>query len=313
MFHVANGHSTTRLIARAGLAGDTAVWADPLHDGPVPAVPHEALRAIRAGYIAELARMPVDAVLADLLSWDAALIRAIAADELVLWFEHDLFDQLNLVHLLDRLAALPHCAATVTLISTDRIAGRERFKGFGELTPPEIAALLDTRQPIGPAHYAAAHRAWEAFRAPDPRQLHTVADDSLEPLPFLGPCLRRLLEEFPWTRDGLSRTERRLLQLTADAPVSFATLLPRMHDDERWFYIADASLWLVARRLAACTPALLTIDGETLAITADGRRVLTGSADRIALTGLDTWIGGVHLTATSLWRWNAQMFKLMPQ
>jgi hypothetical protein len=34
--HVANGTCTTRLITAAGLPGATSIWADPLHDGPVP-------------------------------------------------------------------------------------------------------------------------------------------------------------------------------------------------------------------------------------------------------------------------------------
>ena len=36
LLHVANGHSTTRLIERSGLPGRTAIWADPLNEGPVP-------------------------------------------------------------------------------------------------------------------------------------------------------------------------------------------------------------------------------------------------------------------------------------
>ena len=34
--HVANGTSTTRLIEAAGIPGTCSIWADPLHEGPVP-------------------------------------------------------------------------------------------------------------------------------------------------------------------------------------------------------------------------------------------------------------------------------------
>ena len=34
--HVANGTCTTRLIHAAGIPGTLSIWADPLHDGPVP-------------------------------------------------------------------------------------------------------------------------------------------------------------------------------------------------------------------------------------------------------------------------------------
>ena len=47
----------------------------------------------------------VEEVLRDFEPRDAAIDEAAGADEVVLWFEHDLFDQLNLIWLLDALAA----------------------------------------------------------------------------------------------------------------------------------------------------------------------------------------------------------------
>jgi hypothetical protein len=34
--HVANGTCTTGLIRASGIPGTLSIWADPLHDGPVP-------------------------------------------------------------------------------------------------------------------------------------------------------------------------------------------------------------------------------------------------------------------------------------
>jgi hypothetical protein len=39
--------------------------------------------------------------------------------------------------------------------------------------------------------------------------------------------------------------------------------------------------------------------------TAAGRRVLGGDADHVAHSGIDRWIGGVHLAGPdSPWRWD---------
>src|SRR5215207_8668076 len=52
LFHIANGHATTRLFEAAGIAGPTSVWADPLHAGPVPAgLDDAALRLVRARFL----------------------------------------------------------------------------------------------------------------------------------------------------------------------------------------------------------------------------------------------------------------------
>jgi len=32
--------------------------------------------------------------------------------------------------------------------------------------------------------------------------------------------------------------------------------------------------------------------------------VLAGQADRVALLGIDRWLGGTHLTPAATWRWD---------
>jgi hypothetical protein len=41
-----------------------------------------------------------------------------------------------------------------------------------------------------------------------------------------------------------------------------------------------------------------------LRLTGTGERVLDGRADRVALLGLDRWLGGTHLTPAAAWRWD---------
>src|SRR6266446_9638303 len=49
--HVANGTCTTRLIQAAGIPGALSIWADPLHDGPVPGgLTDEELLDVRSRY-----------------------------------------------------------------------------------------------------------------------------------------------------------------------------------------------------------------------------------------------------------------------
>ena len=98
--HVANGHSTTGTIREAGIPGLLSIWADPLHEGPVPGdISDEELIDVRARHLAsELLPGPSATDIAhELRQWRAEIEDDDAYDELVLWFEHDLFDQLNLI------------------------------------------------------------------------------------------------------------------------------------------------------------------------------------------------------------------------
>lgn len=310
--HIANGHQTTSLIARAGIGGETLVWADPLHDGPVPGgIADPDLLAIRARHLA--AGEPIEAVLHELRARSDALDERAKDDDLVLWFEHDLFDQLNLLQVLDHLG--PGSSTSTTIVSIREWPGKPSFKGLGELTPQDIAWLYERRQPVPSSAFELASRAWRAFRSAHPRDIEVLLATDTKALPFLADALRRHLQEFPSTHSGLSRSGTRLLKQLDRGSIEIWTAFTTMWDGETAFYIADTSFWDLVRELADADPPLLTVERREgtsgtlpkgrLMLTLKGRAVLEGTADRIHLCGIDRWRGGVHLAGRGpQWRWN---------
>jgi hypothetical protein len=318
--HVANGTSTTRTIEAAGIPGQLSIWADPLDEGPLPPGLDdtellEVRRRYLAGTLAAASDDPTVDPVNDLRRWRAAIEGHESYDEMVLWYEHDLFDQLNLIQLLAWTRKRIPATKPVSLVSIGSFPGRPNFKGLGELTPGELAPLMATRQPVGVPQYTVAERAWDAFRQPTPESLDDIRRQDTSALPYLAPALTRFLQEYPWTSDGLSRTERHLLELAGRAGIELSNAFPRMHDGETAYYIADGSLKATADRLCGTSPPLLTLhDGGTgtsaglrgsVTLTDAGAAVLSGAADRIALCGIDRWLGGVHLqTGSRIWRWD---------
>jgi hypothetical protein len=307
--HVANGGSTTGTIEAAGIPGARSLWADVLYEGPVPAgLTDDELVEVRSRFLSGT-EDPVN----DLREWRAAIARHETYDELVLWFEHDLFDQLNLLQLLPWIRERLPPAKPVSLICIGSFPGRPNFKGLGELTPGELAPLLDTRQPVSEAQYALAGRGWQAFRESSPEALDRLRREDTSALPYLAAALTRFLQEYPWTSDGLSRTERRLFELARDGGIALGKAFPRMSDDEQAYCPTDGTLAEMAEALSRTSPQLLTLDASeargplrgTVALTDAGRSVLAGQTDRIALCGIDKWLGGVHLHGRQdIWRWD---------
>ena len=98
ILHVLNGDVVRLTLEQSDVAGAILPYADILHEGPVPRESGTpAWREARARYIAASGHAGYAEALRRYEEWDARLERAGDYDEVVLWLEHDLFDQLLLV------------------------------------------------------------------------------------------------------------------------------------------------------------------------------------------------------------------------
>jgi hypothetical protein len=309
--HVTNGDSTVAGLRATGLSETILPWRDVLHEGPVPAVDDDVLGDVRSAF------------LADHGAGDIGTRAAFAArDETladhrdgsyVLWFEADLYDQLQLVQILARLRALQVRPERITLICVGEYPGIAHFGGLGELTGEQLARLPEiAAMPLTSAALEHAAAAWAAFRAPDPSGLALIASTPSRELRFVAEAFDRLGREYPSARDGLSLTERRILAAIIGGGTAGGAFVRGAARETRPFLGDTWCFDRIARMLGASTPLLASgrsADAVTwhtpLSLTEAGRRVLDGRDDHVTLNAIDRWIGGVHLEGTDVpWRWN---------
>ena len=257
--HVTNGDAAGERIRTSGVEGVVLPWRDVLHEGPVPALPSlEETSRVRARFIAGCGWGELAQVDADFRDRDQALCAFRGYAKTTLWFEHDLYDQLQLIQLLHWFSGRELNGAELGLICIGEHPGVEPFHGLGQLTPSQTAALLPTSQPVSAEQLRIGCRAWEAFVSDDPGDLEDLAGRDLEALPFLAPALRRLLEFYPATGDGLSRSERQLLEALADGESELPRLFQVSQSDrEESPFMGDSTFLLLVRSLAAGRRALV--------------------------------------------------------
>jgi hypothetical protein len=225
----------------------------------------------------------------------------------VLWFEADLYDQLQVVQILATLAELHVAPARITLICIGEYPGIAHFAGLGELTPDQLRGLPATAAtPLTAAALQAATRAWDALRAAEPVALGAVAASPSPELRFVAEAFDRLGREYPSTRDGLSLTERRILAAVAAGAETREQAFMRAAAREIRPFLGDTWCFDAIHRLVrAPVPLLEDGAGGPLRLTTTGRSVLDGEQDHVALNGIDRWIGGVHLQGRDVaWRWH---------
>jgi len=295
--HVTNGDPVLYLWKKAALLGTHLAWRDALYEGPVLSDRSlEELSTIRAQFLASEGYGNPIKINRDFEKRDALLRRAADFDEVVLWFEHDVYDQLQLLQILAYLSAMDLSAGSVQLIQSENY--------LGMLSADELLALLPKRRSLTRASANVAQRAWHAFTAETPNDLHAMLDQDVAGFPFLRGALQRLCEEFPALKSGLSRTQQNIVEAIGQGARSPDDVFKRSQAREEAAFLSDAiCLRKIAELSADPAPLVAELEGG-LELTVLGRRVASGDADWLDAQPLDRWIGGVHLTSANHWRWD---------
>jgi hypothetical protein len=304
-----------------GIGGEIVPWRDVLHEGPVPdRLSLTDLSRLRAHWLAEHGLGQFDTIEREFAGRDDMLRRYADFDEVLLWFEWDLYDQLQLIQILDFLAD----SSREDRLETGTRLSLVSFAGYlGSISPDRFNELYDKRREITDEMLLSGREAWQAFRSSDPRDPERVARAGSPALEFLELSLWRHLEELPSTRNGLSRSESQVLEAVSQGPLSFHEIFRRVATREERIFCGDAMMALCIERMSLTgTPLISYTSGDRIdaphteedsrafrnaeiGLTAAGREVLRCDRDWIELGGSDRWLGGVHLDgAGTQWRWD---------
>ncbi|MDQ6932131.1 MAG: DUF1835 domain-containing protein [Candidatus Eremiobacteraeota bacterium] len=294
--HVTNGDSVIDLWRKMGLPGTLLAWKDILHEGPVIATMSlRDLSGMRATYLAHAGYGNAIKINYEFEKRDRTMDRCHDFREIVLWFEHDLYDQLQILQVLHYLAGKELEPGRVQMILSDRYLGMQ--------SPEELAAMFPRRKPVSSVTCALARKGWSVFASDDPSGWLQLGSQSSE-LPYLSGAMQRLAQEFPSVGNGLSRTEQQMLSAVARGSARKEDIFATCQSQEEAAFLGDATFY--AKLQVLCDPAapLIAQVGEEYSITPLGLKVLRSESDWLDSHVLERWIGGVHLTPKSQWRWN---------
>jgi hypothetical protein len=126
--------------------------------------------------------------------------------------------------------------------------------------------------------------------------------------------VRRLLEELPDARSGLTRTERQLLEPLLDGPKRPPELYLASQAREEAVFLGDAWAW---KRLAELVPLVEELPpppplgdpreftAAPVVLTELGHSTLDGKADRMEHAPPERWLGGTRVNGA--WRWDPEL------
>lgn len=312
--HLRCGSDIEPTLRAAGFVGGFVELSDPVWLGPL--TPARDV-AGRAAVIAAASGLQAEAIVPRLRAAAAAFEAAArGAMRLVLWCEHDVYDQTFLVRVL---AALARAGRTrgVALIAVDHFPGVERFFGLGQLAAEALPILWATRQPVDLAQFELGRLAWQALRSRSPQGVGRIVTAGTPALPMLAGALRRHLQELPWIADGLGLGQRLALRALAAGPLSFSHLfVAAQQAADPQPFMGDLFFRGLVRQLAEAPEPAVVIEAlapgdpwprHRVALTAIGARLLRGEVDWMRLSPPPRHVGNVPIDpAGPPWRWDPE-------
>ncbi|MEO1438364.1 MAG: DUF1835 domain-containing protein, partial [Bacteroidota bacterium] len=173
MLHVLNGDGTKAGFQESGIPGHQLIWREMLMEGPLKETIDSSFFRLRSDFLN--AQYPIegnqDFYQTQVQSELVKLQSANEYDEIVLWFEYDLFCQVNLWCCLSMLSDF---RGTVSLVCPTHHASVEHFKGMGQLAPEHFPPLFQNRLPLTPIDLKCGADLWMAFVQEDRVKLSQI-------------------------------------------------------------------------------------------------------------------------------------------
>lgn len=329
--HIRCGNDIKEALKHCGFKGDFLEVSNPFVLGPVPHFdPLDEFVAVRSAFIHRDLADLVPAKYAylvektdDDLRHQEHTLRTLPDDyqRVVLWFEHDPYDQLCKSYVLAHLAELDLSNTVVECIQIDSFPGVKKFIGIGQLsqTMESMLVLWSQRTPITAKDIAYGTRCWQALVDDNPTKLWQLTQEKT-PQPLMCNAFQRFLKELPWEENGLSLTEQLALNIINEEgpmrPGAILNLL--MTECEPLPFLGDIMLVSILRPLWRATMPAISVVEEypeephpmrqtRLAITDTGVALLNGEFNWFQSNPeADRWIGGTHAQyGQQNWYWSA--------
>lgn len=305
--HIRCGSDIREALSIAGFIGDFQEFSDPYCQGPLTGESTEKLIELRAAFIHQAyGGTDIQTIRDKLQSHYDALKRLGDYDQVILWFEYDVYDQLILAYLLSELYAFD-VLPDLFLICVNQVPDVENFRGYGELSPEQLCGLWQqNRQPVTEQQLLLGKQVWRALCQTNLDDLSEWIRQGTPELPLMAPALKRYLQELPSTSNGMSRLQQLVLEILDESGSLKGGQLFRIlaMKKEPLLHLGDLMFWYVLEDMSQSTQPVFACSNQdahwmdrVLSITETGQQLLNGEGDYMDSYQSQRWLGNTLISA----------------
>lgn len=302
VLHITNGDSAVEGLRAAGITGSFLPIRDAFHEGPL--LWDDDLLSVhsrRNQYIISQQWAPASKIIQHTKQRSDALHDLSQYQVICLWFEHDLYDQLQLLWVLHFLHQQGCAADRVKLIVTDLF--------LGSAASDELVELTRFEEPATKQHFVLASDFWQRLTGSDPMAWLPMIKQTDDLLPFVPQAIERFCQEFPSVDNGLGLTAHRALNLLMEGNLP-GDVFRQLTEAEAAPFLGDTLFFKQLENLMGGAQPLCfqaanqgpELDlTEPLLITELGRRIRSREAHYLDWHEPNQWLGGVHIKPGNVW------------
>jgi hypothetical protein len=210
--HITNGDAFSRYFSELGIKGTVITWREMLCEGrTLHTVGTEAFWKERYEFLNKNYKVTKKSFIDLTLKQYRNLCKQKQQDEIVLWFDSDLFCQINMLGVLSWLKT-HRKYAQIAIVSRAPSLEISTVKGIGELEPEVLYKLYENRIHLNQDDLEFADYAWQLYCSDNPVRIAQLSNYDSFNFPYLKQAISLHLQRFPSLKNGLNAQENILLE-----------------------------------------------------------------------------------------------------
>ena len=213
ILHILNGDSTRSILEQSGIEGDVIVWREMLCEGSLRnEVGSDEFWMDRYAYFEN--ELGVDRI----EYYDKSIHEIVKLEDvsnytaIVLWFEFDLFCQVNLLALCTYLLDNYVKKTNYYLVCTGKVEGKERLQSLSDFLPSEFNDLFNNKISLSKSNLEYAKECWAVYVENDLDILKSFNFNKNSKFRYLQLAIDQHLLRFP-SENNLNQIENKLLKI----------------------------------------------------------------------------------------------------
>ena len=289
LLHITNGDGFTERLKELDVAGDIITWREMLCEGKtLTNVGSESFWKARFEYLNKHYRVSKSWFVEKTLKEYRSLCNHKQQDQIVLWFEYDLFCQINMLAVLSWLKTHRRYAE-ISLVCSGREDDTGNLYALNELSDEQLMQLYKNKIVLNQDDIEYADYVWQLYCSDNPMRLENVTQMGQFQFHYLSEALKSHLKRFPSIKNGLNSIENRILEVAAhEKPASRRELVSKLLTGQGWYGFGDTQY---ERMVTSLKPLFSSFNPVKL--TRKGKQVLSKEANYYShLRDSEVFLGG---------------------